>query len=86
MTEHGATESLEIERKYEVPPNAVLPGAEEFTAAGFAASAPETVHLVASYYDTPERGLARVRLAVRSRSGGADAGWHLKERGADGVR
>lgn len=81
---HGGTEWFEIERKYEVHSNDAFP--TDYSGAGFTASAPETHELVASYYDTPARALAERRLALRHRIGGSDAGWHLKERGADGTK
>ena len=34
--------------------------------------------LDAVYYDTPGRDLAAHRITLRRRTGGADAGWHLK--------
>lgn len=86
VTEHGAAESVEVERKYEVGAEIGLPRAEELAAAGFVAGEPETFELVARYFDTPDRRLAAARLAVRSRQGGHDAGWHLKERGDGSVR
>ncbi|UOQ59978.1 CYTH domain-containing protein [Leucobacter rhizosphaerae] len=81
-----AVESFEIERKYEVDPTTPLPGADAFVRAGFAASAPVVHHLHATYFDTPGADLARNRLALRRRVGGKDAGWHLKQKGADGAR
>lgn len=81
---HGATEWFEIERKYEVLESDELP--LDYSEAGLESSDPVTHDLVASYYDTPTRALAEHRLALRHRIGGDDAGWHLKERGADGTR
>lgn len=77
------TEWFEIERKYEVAIDAVLP--LDYSSRGYVAAPPVTFELVASYYDTPARDLATHRLALRHRIGGPDAGWHLKERGADGT-
>ena len=85
VAQQTGIESEEVERKYEVREGAALPGAEAFAAIGLSAEAPEVHHLVASYFDTPDRALAAQGLAVRSRAGGKDAGWHLKRRGADGV-
>ena len=50
------------------------------------ASQPEEFLLVARYFDTPDRALAGHGVAVRSRAGGKDAGWHLKRRGGGVVR
>ena len=82
---YGA-ESIEVERKYEVPEHAVMPRAEAFAALGLTLDAPETHELRATYFDTPDRALARAGIAVRERRGGHDAGWHLKQRLAGSVR
>lgn len=82
----AASEALEIERKYEVGEGSELPSAEVFAGLGLIADPAETVELAAAYFDTPDRALARNRLAVRVRFGGKDAGWHLKQKGADGAR
>lgn len=84
FSHHDATEWFEIERKYEVLGDDVLP--HNFTEAGLTADDPETFELVASYHDTSQRSLAALGLALRHRIGGPDAGWHLKERGADGTK
>ena len=86
MTTQPGTESLEIERKYEIAVDAPLPSAAAFAAAGFAADPPETFALAARYFDTPDEALARAGIAVRVREGGADAGWHVKRREPGGVR
>nr|WP_245190045.1 CYTH domain-containing protein [Leucobacter exalbidus] len=77
---------MELERKYEVSGDTPLPATAAFAAAGFTASAPQTHELVATYFDTPGHDLATRGLALRSRAGGKDAGWHLKERTPEGVR
>lgn len=76
----GASESVEVERKYEVDAATKLPGSEAFAAAGFAATEPQVVKLTATYFDTSDRALATAGAAVRQRVGGHDAGWHIKER------
>ncbi|WP_181158467.1 CYTH domain-containing protein [Leucobacter massiliensis] len=91
MSEHegsgsGARESLEIERKYEARLGAELPTAGRLREAGFAADAPLSFSLRAQYLDTPGEDLAAQGVAVRERHGGSDAGWHLKQRGPEGVR
>lgn len=86
MSINGATESFEIERKYEVSDDAVLPGADGFAALGLRLGAAETHELRASYFDTPSGELASRRLALRNRHGGKDAGWHLKAKGDIGAR
>ncbi|MFA7497736.1 MAG: EamA family transporter [Leucobacter sp.] len=82
----GVVESFEIERKYEVREGSALPQAAALREAGFHPDAPQTYELHNAYFDTPQGDLARHRLAVRLRRGGPDAGWHLKERTAEGAR
>ncbi|MBK0420509.1 CYTH domain-containing protein [Leucobacter sp. CSA2] len=86
MTENQGVESIEIERKYDVLPGVSLPPAPVFAEAGLEASQPVEYHLIAKYFDTPDRALARLGIAVRSRAGGKDAGWHLKRKGDGGNR
>lgn len=65
---------LEVERKYSVPPGATVPN---LSALG--PVSPERLDiLVADYYDTPELTLLQARITLRRRTGGEDAGWHLK--------
>ena len=47
---------------------------------------PETHRLEATYFDTSDHRLARAHLTLRRRTGGTDAGWHLKVPGVDGAR
>ena len=77
MNSDGGTEHLETERKYEAGPRLVLP---DFTGLpGVAAvSAATTQRLTATYFDTPDLRLAAARITLRRRTGGQDAGWHLK--------
>jgi CHAD domain-containing protein len=82
MTDNAGSTSLEIERKYEVIGDAPMP---EVHLPGAVSVVESRVPLVAKYWDTPTRELERAGLALRSRSGGADAGWHVKARGAEGV-
>ncbi|MCZ0972405.1 CYTH domain-containing protein [Streptomyces albulus] len=75
----------EIERKYEADGQGSALGAApgrlpDLTRADRVAAvverAPET--LDARYYDTADQRLAADRLTLRRRTGGPDAGWHLK--------
>lgn len=71
------TSLVEIERKYDVDGSVLVPdlvGVGPITAV----TGPETADLAAIYYDTGEYHLARAKVALRRRTGGADAGWHLK--------
>ncbi len=86
MSTASGSESLEIERKYEVAFDAELPSSTDFERAGFGVDTPRAFSLVARYFETPGEDLAAAGLAVRVREGGADAGWHVKQREAAGVR
>ncbi|WP_031011953.1 CYTH and CHAD domain-containing protein [Streptomyces sp. NRRL F-5727] len=75
----------EIERKYEATAETRLPDLTR--AAGVAAVTTEGVtELDAVYYDTADLRLAADSLTLRRRTGGRDAGWHLKFPVAVGVR
>jgi hypothetical protein len=67
----------EIERKYDVPLDAMVPGL--FSLPGVDRVAPpDEVELDAMYFDTADLALAGAGITLRRRTGGADAGWHLK--------
>ncbi|AZP17685.1 CYTH and CHAD domain-containing protein [Streptomyces aquilus] len=74
----------EIERKYESDDS----GLPDLTGvAGVAAVIDKGVaHLDATYYDTHDERLAASSITLRRRTGGHDAGWHLKFPVAPGVR
>lgn len=74
----------EIERKYESDES----GLPDLTGvAGVAAVIDKgVVHLDATYYDTHDERLAASSITLRRRTGGSDAGWHLKFPVAPGVR
>jgi hypothetical protein len=70
------TEHLEIEQKFEVGTDYDRP---EFGGLrGYTAAAPVRYHLSATYFDTADTRLARHKITLRRRTGGSDAGWHLK--------
>ncbi|MDT0456517.1 CYTH and CHAD domain-containing protein [Streptomyces sp. DSM 41527] len=75
----------EIERKYEIDGGARLP---DLAGIGRVATVAESgvERLDARYYDTPDQRLAADALTLRRRTGGRDAGWHLKLPVAPGVR
>jgi CHAD domain-containing protein len=79
------SEHIEVERKFEAGEGFSLPdltGVGEVAAVGN----PEEQSLEATYYDTPDLRLLRSRVTLRRRTGGADAGWHVKLPAADGAR
>jgi CHAD domain-containing protein len=70
-------EKLEVERKYELPDDFAMPSMIGIAdVAGV--TAPDDQHLDATYYDTAGLRLTSGRVTLRRRSGGNDAGWHLK--------
>ncbi len=75
----------EIKRKYEVASSAVFPeldGRGGVTRVG----QPAEHELEAVYFDTPGLDLARWGVTLRRRTGGEDAGWHLKVPGGRDTR
>ncbi len=86
MTPSGGAASVEIELKFDVddetalPDWSGLPGVAEVTG-------PDHRALDARYLDLADVTLGRAGYAVRRRTGGPDAGWHIKgPRRADGGR
>ncbi|MFI6977804.1 CHAD domain-containing protein [Embleya sp. NPDC050154] len=67
----------EVERKYVAPDGVGVP---DFAGMpdGVRVEVGETVELDAMYFDTPGLALAARGITLRRRTGGADAGWHLK--------
>src|SRR4029079_5775490 len=68
---------LERELKFDVPDGFVLP---ELTGIGDPVARVESRfhQLRNEYFDTPDHSLLQARLTLRRRTGGTDAGWHLK--------
>jgi CHAD domain-containing protein len=75
----------EIERKYEATPDTRLPDLTR-VAGVWAVHDKGIAELDAVYYDTADLRLAAASITLRRRTGGADAGWHLKLPVAPGVR
>lgn len=70
----GVASEVETELKYEadeLPPLRDLPGVSDV-------DGPTEERLSAVYFDTADLRLARHGATLRRRTGGADAGWHLK--------
>lgn len=68
---------LEVERKFDVVESTVSPSFEGIAAVDHVERSP-TQSLDAVYFDTPSHDLARHKITLRRRTGGHDAGWHLK--------
>lgn len=65
----------EVERKFDADPAISLPDLTD--EAGSVGEATES-QLDATYFDTADARLARHHITLRRRTGGDDAGWHLK--------
>jgi CHAD domain-containing protein len=71
----------ETETKYEVPSGTALPLLAELLEdlpEVTGTTSPEDQHLEAEYYDTKDLRLLQAGITLRRRTGGDDAGWHLK--------
>jgi CHAD domain-containing protein len=68
---------LEVERKFDVVESTVSPSFEGIAAVAHVDKSP-VESLDATYFDTPTQDLARNKITLRRRTGGHDAGWHLK--------
>lgn len=78
--------SVEVELKFDVDERASLPDLSALPDVA-AVNAADERSLDALYLDTADRALARNGYALRRRTGGPDAGWHIKgPRGVDGGR
>lgn len=74
---HEPRVSIEVERKYEVDAETVLPVLSALPG-GATVDGPALRMLDAVYFDSEDTALARARVALRRREGGPDAGWHIK--------
>ncbi|CCH85507.1 Conserved protein of unknown function; putative CHAD domain [Modestobacter italicus] len=80
-----AVEHLEIERKFDVEETFALPDLTGIPGVA-EVRGPVEHSLEAAYYDTADLRLARARVTLRRRTGGADAGWHVKLPASAGAR
>jgi CHAD domain-containing protein len=69
------TRYREVERKFDAAPGAPLPDPSD---PGGAVSQAVESQLDATYFDTTDAQLSRHGITLRRRTGGHDAGWHLK--------
>lgn len=72
-----ANGGIEIERKFDVDEQVLLPGLNDLPGVQ-AIAEPVTFTLEAVYFDTSDLILASAHITLRRRLGGDDAGWHLK--------
>lgn len=78
--------SVEIELKFDVDAGAPLPDWSGLPGVA-SVTGGEVRSLDATYIDTDDAALARAGYALRRRTGGPDAGWHIKgPRREDGAR
>ena len=73
----GTSKYKEVERKFEVVESTVSPSFQGLSSVARVERSPSQ-QLDAVYFDTPGRDLAAHDVTLRRRTGGADAGWHLK--------
>lgn len=73
----GEQEQIETERKYDVDTGFVMP--DLAGAGGSVSVAPADVQVLeATYFDTDDLRLIAAHITLRRRTGGDDAGWHIK--------
>jgi CHAD domain-containing protein len=78
VADERPTAAREIESKYDIAPDFVMPSV---TGPGQRVDV-DTVQLASTYYDTGDHDLLRYRLTLRRRVGDVDTGWQLKVPGA----
>jgi CHAD domain-containing protein len=72
-----ASQAVEVEKKYDVGQDAEVPSLAEIPGVARVGE-PHMDTLEAVYFDTPGHTLASRDITLRRRTGGVDAGWHLK--------
>lgn len=84
-TNSPASSSVEIELKFDVDAATSIP---DFSLLNEVATVvgPLNFPLSAEYFDTAELSLVQAKTALRRRSGGDDAGWHVKGKSVAGAR
>jgi CHAD domain-containing protein len=79
------TSVVEIERKYDVQDGAAFPKLKDLPGVAHV-DKPVKHRLEAEYFDTEDLRLASREITLRRRTGGSDAGWHLKLPAGPGER
>lgn len=79
------TTFVEIERKYDVKDGTAFPRLKDLPGVA-RVDKPENILLEAEYFDTEDLRLAARQITLRRRTGGSDAGWHLKLPAGPGER
>ncbi|MGY4543446.1 CHAD domain-containing protein [Arthrobacter sp. UYNi723] len=72
-----ASQAVEVEKKYDVGPDAEVPSLADIPGVARVGEA-HVDTLEAVYFDTAGHTLATRDITLRRRTGGVDAGWHLK--------
>jgi len=72
----GEQQIIETERKYAVGADFMVPDLGGPSTGQM--SLPEILDLTATYFDTAGLRLAAAHITLRRRTGGTDAGWHIK--------
>ena len=72
----GQQQIIETERKYAVGADFIVPDLGGPSTGQM--SQPEILDLTATYFDTAGLRLATAHITLRRRTGGTDAGWHIK--------
>jgi inorganic triphosphatase YgiF len=75
--DNGESSLIETEHKYDVDTDFAFPDLAGL-GPGVVAEPPEVQRLVATYFDTDDLRLAGAHITLRRRTGGSDAGWHVK--------
>ncbi|MEB3052158.1 CYTH and CHAD domain-containing protein [Mycolicibacter sp. MYC123] len=76
-TDPSTSRFREVERKFDVDASAISPSFDGIAGVARVEQLPAQA-LAAVYFDTPGHDLAARRITLRRRTGGPDAGWHLK--------
>ena len=76
-SKQGTSRHTEVERKFDVVESTVPPSFEGLSSVARVERSPSQ-QLEAVYFDTPDHDLAAHYMTLRRRTGGTDAGWHLK--------